>query len=132
MTTLSGLRNVINPADWQYILIGSGLAFATQGTLIMGRDTLPLPRIVVSSSLMAALAAFSVNGLLILGFGVPPLASMFLGGLVGFLGGDFALKKMSQALLQRYGGDGSLEDLKQTLIDVKATMTDMQTQEKND
>lgn len=117
---------MINPADWNYLLIGAGLSFAMQLALITGRDTLPLVRIIISSCSVSAIAAFCVNGILILAFSVPPLASMFIGGLVGFVGGDIALKQMIKQLAKRFAPQEINEDLYQTLIDVKATMTEMQ------
>lgn len=110
---------MITPADWNFLLIGSLLSVLTQAARIYSGESVPLFRIVLSSCVIAGVAAFSLNGLLIIWMSVPPLASMFIGGLVGFAGGEWVLAKMVQRGGEQLGGDPEeMDKVYKTLIDV--------------
>ena len=109
---------MITPADWNYLLIGSLLSVLTQAARIYSGESVPLSRVVFSSCVIAGVAAFSLNGLLIIWMSVPPLASMFIGGLVGFAGGEWVLAKMVQKGAEQLGeSDEEMKKMFKTLME---------------
>ncbi len=83
-----------NPPDWAYLLIGSLIAGVTQFLRMVTRAEKVSWRLALGSSGVALVAAFSFIGLLLyilkisFGLEVPPLISMYLGGVLGWLGGE--------------------------------------------
>ena len=110
---------MIAPADWNYLLIGSILSVVVQAARIYSGESVPLLRVVLSSCVIAGVAAFSFNGLAILFMSAPPLASMFIGGLVGFAGGEWVMAKMVQKGGESLGeAPEEMEKVYRTLIDI--------------
>jgi hypothetical protein len=89
-------------SDIVFIVIGMVVAGLTQFTRIMTASRLPLARIALATSALAAIANFFLSGVLIY-FNVPIIFSMFLGALTGFVGGELVFNSMAKRLEKQLG-----------------------------
>jgi fructose-specific phosphotransferase system IIC component len=93
---------MITPPDYAYILIGTFLAGLVQFCRLQLGAEIPPWRVALSTSVIAAVAGFTLSGLLILFVNVPPLACMFLGAFFGWLGGEYVFNAIEKRLEQQH------------------------------
>lgn len=109
---------MIAPADWNFLILGAIIAALTQGARIYSGSDVPLFRVVLSSCFISGVAAFSLCGCLIIWMNTPPIASMFIGGIVGFAGGHWVLATMVQRGGEQLGAEpDDMEKVFKTLIE---------------
>jgi hypothetical protein len=107
-----------NPPDYAYLLIGAFIAAFTQFLRMITRAEKTSWRIILGSSGVAWVASFSLCGLLIwvlkvtLGIDIPPLIPMYLGGVLGWLGGERVFNVMIGWASRKYDVPELLEDEK--------------------
>jgi hypothetical protein len=89
---------MIQAPEYAYLLIGAVLAGLTQLLRILTAEKIPLIRITLATAIIAAIAAFSLCGILILFMKFPPIAAMFIGGPFGWLGGELVFASIMRRI----------------------------------